>query len=178
MAKRPGPKGLLNCKPDLTFAATLLLGILCRGNRVFEFGSGGSTLWLAGIASWLISIEDDSRWYDAVRKELVARELNADLRLLPTARMPEAIDETSLWDVVFVDCRNQIQRGRAILRARAHVEPGGWIVADDYNFQKVAKSVGKLARSGWYVAVVDGIKLHAERKVPVKTATAFCRRLE
>lgn len=177
MHKRPGPEDLLKSTPELMHVAALLFGVICRDAEVFEFGSGGSTLWLARRADRVISIEDDEEWYEAVQAALRTQRTQADIRLVQTAQISEAIDSSGEWDVVFVDCRDNAQRELAVLRSRAHVKPGGWLVADDYNFPSVARAVAVLKTEGWDVAIVSGMKTHPVRKVPVKTATAFCRRL-
>jgi len=158
--------------------ATILLGTICKGARVFEFGSGGSTLWLADRVKRLLSIEDNVEWFSAVLAELHARRPlpNVEMQLVPTAEIAAAIDGTGEWGVVFVDCRPQPQRRKAILRALAHVKPGGWLVADDYNFPIVTKTINKLEQDGWDVTVLSGVKIHRARNVPVRTATAFCHK--
>ena len=176
MSKRPGPKGLLTHKPELMPAAALLLEALCWNAAVFEFGSGGSTLWLAQKAARVVSIEDDARWYMAVRDALETQGTAVELRFVETEKMPGAIDGTGLWDVVFVDCRPQPVRLQAILRARTHVKPGGWLVADDHNFPPVARGISKLKAEGWDVAIVAGTKIHPVRRESVNAATAFCRK--
>lgn len=160
-------------------AARLLLGLLVRDATVFEFGSGGSTLWLADRVKRLLSIEDNTRWFSAVLAELQARQPlpNVEIQLVQTNDLAAAIDGTGEWDVVFVDCYHR-QRRKAILRARAHVKPGGWLVADDYHFPIVTKTINRLEQDGWDVSVMTGVKIHKARNVPVRTATAFCRKLD
>ena len=164
--------------PLLTTAATLLFESVVTGAEVFEFGSGGSTLWLAARAAWLLSSEDDTRWHAAVTEALLDRGFpGVVVKLTQPGRISDAIDGEGLWDVVFVDCFINTDRRRAIRKAAPHVKPGGWLVADDYDFPKVKKSVEELRAAGWDVAVVAGVKMHPNRHVPVTTATAFCRRI-
>jgi len=158
--------------------AAILLADICRGAEVFEFGSGGSTLWLAGFVKKLVSIEDDHRWYKAVSSGLAQDEYDhAEVRFVSTNRLPDTINGTGLWDVVFVDCRTQDSRRRSIIIVARHVKVGGWLVADDYNFPKTQAEIDKLRDAGWDVQIISGTKTHPVRKVPVKTSTAFCRRL-
>ena len=173
---RPRPTGMLKATPELMPTAAILLGAICRDACVFEFGSGGSTLWLAGLADEVVSIEDDAGWYKAVKEELQATHRWVGLGLVETSKIAEAIDGTGEWDVVFVDCRDQTQRVKAIMRARKHIVANGWLVADDYNFPKVAKAVDKLRADGWDVVVMSGVKVHPVTNLTVKTATAFCRK--
>jgi len=179
VSRRPMPDGILKLTPDLMPVATLLLGLLVRNAKVFEFGSGGSTLWLARRVRRLLSIEDSAEWFSAVLAELHARRLgNVEIQLVPTEEIAAAIDGTGEWDLIFVDCRDQNQRVKAIMRARKHIVVNGWLVADDCNFPRVARAIDKLRASNWNVVVMSGVKIHPVTNQPVKTATAFCRKLK
>jgi len=176
MAKRAGPEGLLKSVPELLPMATVLLETICRKMEVFEYGSGGSTLWLAERAARVTSIEDDPAWHAAVWEALLEQRNPVTLLLVPTNGIAKAINGTGKWDIIFVDCRDQGQRVKAILESQKHLKPKGWLVIDDSNFPKVAKAVNGLRASGWEVTEVSGKKIHPVRKVPVRAATAFCRR--
>jgi predicted O-methyltransferase YrrM len=81
------------------------------------------------------------------------------------------------FDVVIDDGGHQPHQHLASLQALwPHVKPGGWLVADDYDFPQVCKAIEELRAAGWDVAIVAGVKLHPNRRVPVKTSTAFCRK--
>ena len=84
---------LLNAQlPWLSFdAIEYLTPRLREGMRVFEYGSGGSTLfWLAHGAS-CFSIEHDSEWYAILRQRLTSKQ-SIDYRLI----LPE-IEKASGW---------------------------------------------------------------------------------
>lgn len=172
----PGkPHGPLSPKPVLGWVATQLLAVLARDATVFEFGSGGSTLWLAQRATSVISIEHDRRWLQAVMAGLARYELHADVRLVEKSGLAQAIDNEGQFDLVFVDCFGP-QRGHAILKGAQHVMKGGWLVADDYDFPRVESAIKQLQGLKWDVTLVSGRKIHSMRGVPVKTVAAFCRR--
>ena len=182
MADKPRalPPTKIAAQPCLTQAATLLLGALAQDADVWEFGSGGSTVWFAERVKSLTSIEDNEAWAKAVAEALQDREgalvAHVHLRYVPTAKQPDAITGAGLFDVVLVDCLRQEQRRRSIVLGATHVKPGGWLVADDYTFPKTRASVEALRAAGWDVAVVTGVKVHPIKRVPVVTSTAFCRR--
>ena len=162
-------------EPCLVTEAIERMRELCTGADVFEFGSGGSTVWLARIAARLISVEDDPAWHKAVKEALLNHGYpGVEVKLATSGKLPDAIDGTGLWDVVFVDCWTQNGRRRSIFKGAPHVKPGGWLIADDYNFPKTNKAVEGLRTAGWDVSIVSGIELHPLRNVPVKTSTAFC----
>jgi hypothetical protein len=68
--------------PWLTYAAVHWLDRVLRPHhRVFEFGSGSSTIWLARRAGSVVSVEHDSTWEPLVRAHLPT---NATLQLTET----------------------------------------------------------------------------------------------
>jgi predicted O-methyltransferase YrrM len=173
----PGkPTHNLKPEPLLARAAAVLLGALADG-EVFEFGSGGSTLFLAQRAVRLISVEHDADWAAAVRDELARHLLQAEVRVVETGKLADSILGEGQFDLVFVDCFGP-QRGRAIANSARHVKPGGWLAADDCGENpRVRRGVDRLIKDGWDVGVVAGVKVHAVRG-PVKTETAFCHKPE
>ena len=173
---RRGPQGLLKDRPCLTEAATILLETLAKRRKVFEFGAGGSTLWLAGIASSVVSVEDDAAWYEAVKADLAAAGISkVEMLHAPTTTMHTAIEGRGEFSVIYVDPMEQRARAHCIAASVKHVKPGGWLVADDYNFPMVKTQIDRL-RGKWNVAIAAGTKVHPTRGVVVATSTAFCRR--
>lgn len=121
-----------------------------RGAKVFEYGSGASTVWLAKRAASVISIEHDADWYPIV-EERAAGLGNVDLRLITTDQIPardpvylslkegqvghsfrayaEAIDATGeQFDLIVIDGR---VRAACLRHARSHLAKGGLIVFDN-----------------------------------------------
>lgn len=121
--------------------------------RVFEFGSGASTLWLARRAGQLTSVEHDAAWYRRVQAALVAQEeaAHVDLRYIAPDTSPhpdplyrsakagakgtsfseyacsvEATDEP--FDLIVIDGR---ARPACLRHALGHLAPGGLIVFDN-----------------------------------------------
>ena len=170
------PRGAVIATPCLSAVAGVFLKHLCTGARVFEFGSGGSTLWLASIAAHLTSIEDDLDWYNAVAAGLSVQGTPIELRLVPTADMAMAIDHEQPLDVVFVDCLINAERKRCILNSLDHIRPSGWLVADDFDFPIVARTIATLTEPKWSTGIIHGHKIHPLSGKRVSTATAFCRK--
>jgi hypothetical protein len=68
--------------PWLTFdAIEALEGWLKPGMRVFEYGSGGSTLYWLSRGAEVVSVEHDAAWYGIVKQKLPAG-AKADYRLV------------------------------------------------------------------------------------------------
>ena len=171
-AKRK-PKGEIEAKPILPEGVAVFLKLLCTGASVFEFGGGGSTLWLSQFVTSLITIEDDADWVAALLAKLPGCAPVA-IRHAPTAEMAAMIDAEHDLDVVFVDCL--ISRKSCILRSLNHIKPGGWLVADDYNFPVVRRTIDGLPSSMWSTVIVRGKKVHPLSGKIVTTETAFCHK--
>ncbi len=76
--------------PWLTFdAIDFLAGRVGDGARVFEYGSGGSTLFWVSLGATCVSIEHDPEWFDLIRERLGGTGL-VDYRLI----QPEPVMET------------------------------------------------------------------------------------
>jgi hypothetical protein len=67
--------------------------------KVWEWGSGGSTVFFAGKTASVVSIEHDRPWYEKVRATLDERGVrNCDLRCIePVPASGGDLDEESLW---------------------------------------------------------------------------------
>jgi predicted O-methyltransferase YrrM len=134
-------------------ATQYLAAALRPGDRVFEWGSGASTIWLAGQGASVTSIEHKAEWVQHV----LDRCPDADIRAVPWAdhgvirSEPQigdsgrhffddyvaAIDafDDGTFDVIIVDgvCRMECTR-----RAAPKVKPGGLLIVDDTDFPWVA----------------------------------------
>lgn len=114
--------------------------------RVFEYGSGASTLWLARRAAQVVSVEHDPHWYELVRAH-TATPGHVDLRLVPAAASGSIAsaksgfagqyfdayvaairDAGGPFDVIVIDGR---AREACLTEAAAHLAPGGIILMDD-----------------------------------------------
>ena len=118
--------------------------------RVFEYGSGASTIWLARRAAVVVSIEHDRDWH-AVVSECVAPYPNVTLKLIEPDAEPSpgyfsekkawkgrsfrnyvhAIEgETGKFDLIVIDGR---ARAACLARARGRLARGGIILFDNTN---------------------------------------------
>lgn len=100
----------------------------CSEPRVFEYGSGMSSKWLADRCSYQVSIENDKTWYDRV-DGLISGDKHAKVRLLEGRNYINAIKgEKGLFDVVIID---GVHRRDTLATALHKVVPGGCLVVDD-----------------------------------------------
>jgi len=99
--------------------------------RVFEWGSGGSTLWLAQRVLTVISYDHDEAWGRKTQHELAQFGLdNATVTLIHNLdQYADVIQSyTAPFDLVVVDGRN---RAGCLRHAGYHVKPGGYVLLDN-----------------------------------------------
>ncbi len=134
-----------------------------RDARVFEWGSGASTLWLARRSARVVSIEHDGAWAEVVRG-LLPDAAAVDLRTVPgapAAGLPseirsakagardldfrsyvEAIDEADdPFDLIVVDGR---AREACLGRALPHLVADGMIVVDNVERRRYREAIADL----------------------------------
>lgn len=164
-----------DAQPWITFAATRFLRrIVSHGTRVFEWGSGGSTLFLANLGAETTSIEHDPAWHARVAPRLDARLDRPDVRLIepvPVDRPPAADDPGQFgssdpryrgmsfeayvraidgfadgsFDLVLIDGR---ARPACIRRAIPKIRRGGWLMLDNADRPHYARGI-RLLETGF-----------------------------
>jgi len=56
-------------RPIISDAAMEFFGSLLRpDSTVFEWGSGGSTIWMAQVVKWVVTVEHNPDWLAEVRR--------------------------------------------------------------------------------------------------------------
>jgi predicted O-methyltransferase YrrM len=110
---------------------------------VFEYGSGGSTVFFARRAKRVISVEDNPKWYEWVKRRLEQHSLdNASLRLCEfNFKQPIGFEDSAYlqaipeeaFDVIVVDGSEEWTQVRPICfeKAESRVKEGGIIIVDD-----------------------------------------------
>lgn len=122
--------------------------------RVFEFGSGASTIWLAHRADRVVSIEHDSNWFTVVKGKLatIPNRSTVDYHLVTPSPKTETSDsdygsskagherhdfktyatsilnEEGLFDLIVIDGR---ARDACLKHAVKKIKPDGLIVFDN-----------------------------------------------
>jgi hypothetical protein len=120
------------------------------GARIFEYGAGASTLWLAKRAAQIDSVEHDVQWAESVKEMLTDGPGNAKLHVVPPtvatadttvrsgrvghtdldfANYVSTIDEVGgPFDLIVVDGRARVD---AFRRALDHLADDGVVVFDN-----------------------------------------------
>ena len=155
--------------PWLPFLAIDWLRDFLQPNMiVFEYGSGGSTIFLSRRVKQLFSVEHDPHWYAFVSEALLAHRLTNCIYQLQEAQprgscmvrpaLSSYISEQSdmsfdryvknidkhpdhSFDLVLVDGRS---RPAYVERAQAKVRPGGYLMLDNSNNDDVAETFDRM----------------------------------
>ena len=121
---RGGASPIGDEQPWMTFAAAeFLRGWLCKDMTVFEWGSGGSTIFFANHSKQVTAIEHEEAWAVQVRAALAERKIaNAQIERLP----PEPDGAAVAWDAadptVFASGGEQF-RGQSFQRYVTSIDP-------------------------------------------------------
>jgi predicted O-methyltransferase YrrM len=134
-------------------ATQYLENLLQPGFEVLEHGSGGSTLWFAGRVKKIVSIESNSDWREAVRRQAPA---NAIVILNNWPGVPDNWREWAPYDLLLIDGEPVDDRRDWLLQAKHMVKPGGWIVLDNANRAEYATERAALAGFADLVITIDG----------------------
>jgi predicted O-methyltransferase YrrM len=162
--------------------------------RVFEFGSGASTVWLARRSGRVDAVEHDPDWAERVRQLLTtAKDVTAEVTVhVPTvARVPvpalpsgspsaQGLDFTEYvavldevggdaFDLVLVDGR---AREESLRRALQRVREDGLVLLDDAQRERYGPVLAEAAAAGWDVTVTHG----RTPCQPLPRSTALVRR--
>ncbi|MFM6333679.1 MAG: hypothetical protein ACKPFI_12935, partial [Dolichospermum sp.] len=114
--------------------------------RVFEYGSGNSSLWWSERVSQVISIESDTNWFGYIKENMPS---NVELYLIEDdLEYAAAIHqyEDHLFDVIIVDGSN---RNKCAEFAISKVKDQGFIIFDNTDDHRHAEGVRKLLDSGF-----------------------------
>ncbi len=132
-------------RPWFSYTATQWLASNLRSTmRVFEYGSGGSTLFFSARVASVVSVEDDAKWHGMVsariaelgRKNVELRHRAFDFHHpqdFATSEYVGAIRDGAPWDLVVVDGQDWTFHERPVCFAAAEewIAPGGMILVDD-----------------------------------------------
>ena len=118
--------------------------------KVFEWGSGASSIWLARRGCYVTSVEHDETWAASLRQYLSSTSLeikvvskpgipkvNAHVRSnkkgfenIDFTNYVDAIMDENEFDIIIIDGRS---RNACFEKALAHLSPTGFIILDNSN---------------------------------------------
>jgi precorrin-6B methylase 2 len=121
------------------------LGRLNGDLKVFEFGSGNSTIWWAARASTVVAVEDDEQWYSYLNRTLPT---NVTYKLAHTAEeyVGALKAEPVPFDVIVVDGS---YRQQCIVEAAGRLTEPGVLIVDNSDWPDLVGPVRQLEVSGF-----------------------------
>jgi predicted O-methyltransferase YrrM len=129
--------------PRITYSALHVLEGTPRTARVFEYGSGYSTLWWATRSAEVVAVEHDEAWAEWVRARgpsaLVLHEPRGSSYI-------EAPLEHGLFDVVVVDGRDRVRCSEV---ASTVLTPSGFILWDNSERERYQPGLNGLRALGF-----------------------------
>lgn len=96
-------------------------------SRVLEFGSGMSTMWYAGRAKRVVSIEDHQGWFDLIARQVRALS-NVDYRFAKSREAYVAAATDEQFDLIVIDGSYRDDCARFAIE---HLNGGGVIYLDN-----------------------------------------------
>ncbi len=124
-----------------------------REKKVFEWGSGASTLYWMARAKSVTSIENNPNWFGTISR---MKDPRVKLVLDETDRFPFRIrDEADMFDIIVVDSRGY--RYDCAVEAAKKLAPGGMIILDNSDWHPM--SAGVLRKSGLIQVDFSGFKV-------------------
>jgi hypothetical protein len=137
------------------------------GARVFEYGGGGSTLWLEDRGAIVTVVDHDDVWFRHLNEAVMASTRVMHRESSPTGKITSDVDpgffdgyvaainsefDDSL-DLVVVDGRARVE---CVRKAMRKVKPGGLLLLDDTDRRKYTPALVLLAK--WERHVFVGLK--------------------
>jgi len=176
--------------PAISEAATEFFeSILEPHMTAFEWGSGGSTVWLAQRVAQVVTVENLPAWQAEVKKYADEEGLdNVQFLLFHWEKGQPHRDEmlalycrsilgfpNSHFDIVFSDGWD-ISRKDCGPLAVSKVKPGGWLVADDVHWNPAKWSVRPVRDAGWHEKRKGGPVMCGWDGQGRRTVTGFFRK--
>lgn len=146
----------------LPYKALRILELINKDAKVFEWGSGASTVWLAKRFASIISIEHDPFWHHSVKrivedykfqniglKLIMARESRSPriassregYRNLDFFEYVMSIDDHDKFDLIVIDGRARVA---CLERALNHLNEGGIVLLDNVQRRRYWKAIRAL----------------------------------
>lgn len=123
-----------------------------KTHTVFEWGAGNSTLWLAGRAASVCSVEHDPTWVADLQRDLPANAtlLHRDLDDSYESAISQFAGtggDKPLYDIIVIDGRRRVECAR---RATACLKPNGFLILDNSDVEAHCEGIDILERSGFH----------------------------
>jgi precorrin-6B methylase 2 len=144
MRQAIGPSG--EPVPWYTYSAIYFLtGRVRPEMRVFEYGSGNSTLWWAARVATVVACEHDAKWFSIMSSKMPAN-VTYLRRDLADGYAAAILESDTMFDVVVVDGRDRVASCSAGLQ---RLKPNGVVIWDNAERRRYTAGYKALADAGF-----------------------------
>jgi len=135
---------------------TLLQCRLNKQMRLFEYGSGYSTLFFSELTGEVISLEYDPAWYEKISKKLPANARVMQVKSDVDGCYCRAIHQVDgYFDIVVVDGRDRVN---SIKQALGKLNEEGIILLDDSQRERYQEGIKYMICQGFKRLDLEGLK--------------------
>ena len=119
--------------------------------KIFEFGSGNSTIFFAGKIKKITAVEHNMKWYEEVKNKVPK---NAEIKLITLADYENSIIIDEQFDIIIVDGE---RRNECIRNSIKALNKSGIIILDDSEREDYKSGVKYLLDQGYKVINFWGV---------------------
>jgi predicted O-methyltransferase YrrM len=124
--------------------------------RIFEYGSGASTCWWAGLAAEVVACEHDEEWFERMKPAFPDNVIPIHVPLVLDGNYCRTITtQKGEFDIVVSDGRDRI---RCLLNAIPYLSSGGVMILDDFERSRYRQARELLSERGFRCLVIKGMK--------------------
>ncbi len=162
--------------PWLVYSAISHLSPRIAGKRVFEYGSGMSTLWFSDHAGEVIAVESNPEWYNRVRRFTASLKRTQVTLADSKDEYVNAISRVGgQFDVVLIDGMYRID---CVIAVRNYLRQGGLVIVDNTDVEPMlAETVAErfadsrlLFFRGWVPGNLHPNETTIIDEIPLKTS--------
>jgi len=116
--------------------------------KIFEFGSGNSTIWLSSFGCSISSVEHDENWFRFLKPRFAKiPNIKSSLKVLEDGSYAHSIlEDNRTFDIVIIDGRDRIQCCRNSLLA---LKSNGVIIWDNSERKEYSEGYEFLEKNGF-----------------------------
>ena len=151
--------------PWMTYSCINFLDGRVEDTRIFEYGSGNSTVWFGNRASEVVAVEHNEAWYRRVKDSMPR---NASLYHVPEDSYAASIKSKGPFDMIVID---GIDRNQCIEAAINELSGSGVILLDDSQRDEYENGRQSLQDKGFQEIGFSGLK--PINRMPAKTSIYY-----
>ncbi|NFR87440.1 MULTISPECIES: hypothetical protein [unclassified Clostridium] len=127
-----------------------------KGMKVFEYGSGNSTIWWSERVEKVISVEHDRKWYEILKNNKKYNFNNLIYASLDNTNEYETaiLTTNNLYDIIVIDGRKRVKCSKVCLKS---LKDNGVIIWDDSNREYYKEGIDMLKKNGFNELYIRGI---------------------